>query len=86
MKKNEFDRRIKNLINLARCSVVDYPLHGDSGFPVISVYYSQEKKRYIVEEPIERSNSVFSMEFEDEDEAYDSVYRKLKMYADSNKR
>ena len=88
MKQKEFWERIKKerLVARARFSVRDYPLYGDSGFPECSIYYSKEKGCYVMEEPTERSNNVYSIEFESEDEAFDFVYHKIKGLAEWNER
>ena len=88
MKEKEFWERLKkeDLVKRARFGVCDYPLHGDSGYTECSIYYSQEKGCYVMDEPTERSNNVYSIEFESEDEAFDYVYHKVKGIAEWNEK
>lgn len=42
----------------------DSQIHGDSGMPIIGCYYNFDKNKWILERPVERSNRVYSEEFD----------------------
>lgn len=55
--------KLKEQLSNQGISLVDYELHGDSGLPIISLYFDKDSNKWIYQKPIERSNRVIQKEF-----------------------
>lgn len=54
-------------------SLVVYKIHGDSGMPIISLYFDDSINKWIYQKPIERCNRVIQKEFNSFDDAREFV-------------
>lgn len=68
---------LKEILSNRGISLVDYKLHGDSGMPVVSLYFDSSINKWICQEPIERSNRVRQEEFNSFDDAREFVSKVL---------
>ena len=68
---------LKDLLSHSGISLVDYKIHGDSGMPIVSLYYDSSINKWIYQEPIERSNSVRQKEFDTFDDAKEFLVKIL---------
>ena len=73
---NEKYQRYEN----ANFSLTTEKLKGDRGFFQVSIY--QENGIWYIEQTIERSNDVLRIPYENEDEAFDCLMAKVKIYMD----
>lgn len=60
---------LKEALSNRGISLVDYKIHGDSGMPIVSLYFDSSINKWIYQEPIERSNSVRQKEFDSFEDA-----------------
>ena len=68
---------LKEVLSNMGISLVDYKLHGDSGMPIVSLYYDSSINKWIYQEPIERSNRVRQEEFDTFDDAKEFLVKIL---------
>lgn len=67
--------KLKEQLSNQGISLVDYELHGDSGLPIISLYFDKDSNKWIYQKPIERSNSVSQKEFDAFEDAREYIER-----------
>ena len=67
--------KLKEQLSNQGISLVDYELHGDSGLPIISLYFDKDSNKWIYQKPIETSNSVSQKEFDAFEDAREYIER-----------
>ena len=77
MTRNDILKIIKD--NKIDIILVDYPLSGDSGIPIISCYFNKSLEKWIVEKPIEKSNKTNKREFIKEEDVWEYILNILKL-------
>lgn len=55
---------LKETLRNRGISLVDYEIHGDSGMPIVSLFFDNSINKWIYQKPIERSNMVRQEEFD----------------------
>ena len=68
---------LKDLLSHSGISLVDYKIHGDSGMPIVSLYYDSSINKWIYQKPIESSNRVRQKEFDTFDDAKEFLVKIL---------
>lgn len=64
---------LKEALSNRGISLVNYKLHGDSGMPIVSLFFDNSINKWIWQEPIERCNRVRQKEFNSFNEAREFV-------------
>lgn len=54
---------LKKALGNRGIALVDYKIYGDSGLPIVSLYFDSSINKWIYQIPIERSNRVIQKEF-----------------------
>ena len=54
---------LKKTLNNREILLVDYKLHGDSGVPIVSLFFDSNIDKWIYQKPVERCNRVIQKEF-----------------------
>lgn len=70
---NKEYEELKEVLSNSGISLVDYKIHGDSGMPIISLYFDDSINKWIYQKPIERCNRVIQKEFNSFDDAREFV-------------
>lgn len=68
----EFEK-LKETLNSREILLVDYKLHGDSGVPIVSLFFDSSINKWIYQKPVERCNRVIKKEFDSFDDAKEFV-------------
>lgn len=55
---------LKKTLNNREILLVDYKLHGDSGVPIVSLFFDSNINKWIYQKPVERCNRVIQKEFD----------------------
>lgn len=64
---------LKKILNNREILLVDYKLHGDSGVPIVSLFFDSSINKWIYQKPVERCNRVIQKEFDSFDDAKEFV-------------
>lgn len=66
-------KELQQILSNRGISLVDYKLHGDTGMPIVSLFFDNSINKWIWQEPIERCNRVRQKEFNSFNEAREFV-------------
>ena len=66
---------LKKTLNNRGILLVDYKLHGDSGVPIVSLFFDSSINKWVYQKPVERCNRIRQKEFDTFENAREFVAR-----------